>query len=776
MYNKFYTGGQVLWTKDGNYFLCKDENKINVLSVANLEVERCIGTTNETDMEDIIYTFALDFNQKELVTANRSGLLKLWDFETGDLKKSWKSLHQGPISCIEFEITTNLLATGGSDGSIKLWDFQNQVCLGTLRGVQGVLSVIVFHPDARRKVILGCADDSNIVAWNFESREAVKNFAGHDSRITSLSFAADQNTFVSSSRDKVLILWDYEKGSQLRTIPVYEAIEACKMLPYGLTLPNGVKLNDNSKFYVASAGEEGIVKIWQANESKLLYKPENSLITRAAEDGGLAITQMLLNQSQIALISVDHNILVHDILNFECKKQLIGFTDEILDLCLMGRKKQFLAMATNSNDIKIYETSTMNSKILKGHTDIVLSLASYKNLLLSSGKDNSMRLWRLNFEDFDISCIGVGVKHTSAVGSVDFSKITGNFFVSVSQDQCLKLWKLGKEIEKIAEPVNLSCINTVLAHDKDINCVSISPNDRFIATSSQDKTAKLWDSNSLALLGVFRGHRRGIWSIRFSPVDQIVATCAADCTIRLWNLNDFSCLKTFEGHDSSVLRAEFLTQGMQLLSAGADGLLKLWNIKTSECMQTLDKHEARIWTIAVSPDESHFFTGGSDSLLIKWRDVTEEKKLEESQKRQEEILQEQELNNLLSQKKVLKALRLALNLERPLMTLKIINSVIRDQEAGLDETVFNLTDDHKQALLNHAVNWNTNSRNCRPAQLVLQILLQEILLGKFQVNGLGKMLEETIPYTDRHLKRTTEYLKDLKFIEYTMKCMQSYSD
>jgi U3 small nucleolar RNA-associated protein 13 len=338
------------------------------------------------------------------------------------------------------------------------------------------------------------------------------------------------------------------------------------------------------------------------------------------------------------------------------------------------------------------------------------------------------------------------------------------------------LWKLGKEIEKIAEPVNLSCINTVLAHDKDINCVSISPNDRFIATSSQDKTAKLWDSNSLALLGVFRGHRRGIWSIRFSPVDQIVATCAADCTIRLWNLNDFSCLKTFEGHDSSVLRAEFLTQGMQLLSAGADGLLKLWNIKTSECMQTLDKHEARIWTIAVSPDESHFFTGGSDSLLIKWRDVTEEKKLEESQKRQEEILQEQELNNLLSQKKVLKALRLALNLDRPLMTLKIINSVIRDQEAGLDETVFNLTDDHKQALLNHAVNWNTNSRNCRPAQLVLQILLQEILLGKFQVNGLGKMLEETIPYTDRHLKRTTEYLKDLKFIEYTMKCMQSYSD
>lgn len=765
-----------MWTKDGNYFLCKDENKINVLSVANLEVERTIGTTNETETEDIIYTFALDSQQKDLVTANRSGLLKLWNFETGELKKSWKSLHQGPISCIEFENETNLIATGGSDSSIKLWDFQNQVCKGTLRGVQGVLSVLVFHPDPKLKAILGCADDSNIVAWNLETREPVKNFSGHISRITGISFAADQNIFVSSSRDKVLILWDYEKGSQLRTIPVYEAIEACQVLSYKLVLPNGMKLKDKSKIYVASAGEEGIVKIWQANESKLLYQQENSLITRAAEDGGLAITQMLLNQSEVALVSVDHNILVHDLASFECRKQLIGFTDEILDLCLLGKKKPFLAMATNSNDVKIYEISTMNSKILKGHTDIVLALASYKNFLLSSGKDNSVRLWKVDFESFEVSCVGVGVKHTSAVGSVDFSKIAGDFFVSVSQDQCLKLWKLGKDIETAAEPVNLSCINTTLAHDKDINCVSISPNDRFIATSSQDKTAKLWDANSLGLLGVFRGHRRGIWSIKFSPVDQIVATCAADCTIRLWNLNDFSCLKTFEGHESSVLRTEFLTQGMQLLSAGADGLLKLWNIKTSECIQTLDKHEARIWTIAVTPDETHFFTGGSDSLLIKWRDVTEEKKMEEIQKRQEEILQEQELNNLLSQKKVLKALRLALNLDRPLMTLKIINSVIRDQENGLDETIFSLTDDHKQSLLNHAVNWNTNSRNCRPAQLVLQILLQEILLGKFQVQGLGKMLEETIPYTDRHLKRMTEYLKDLKFIEYTMKCMQTYSD
>jgi len=37
--------------------------------------------------------------------------------------------------------------------------------------------------------------------------------------------------------------------------------------------------------------------------------------------------------------------------------------------------------------------------------------------------------------------------------------------------------------------LNTSC--TILAHEKEINCVTISPNDKLIATASQDKTAKV---------------------------------------------------------------------------------------------------------------------------------------------------------------------------------------------------------------------------------------------------------------------------------------------
>ena len=385
------------------------------------------------------------------------------------------------------------------------------------------------------------------------------------------------------------------------------------------------------------------------------------------------------------------------------------------------------------------------------------------------------RLWHVDFQNFSVKCVAIGMKHTNAVGSIDISKISGKFCVSASQDKCLKVWQIPKEFKDEEDIPRLNCTLTELAHEKDINSVCISPNDRLVATGSQDKTAKLWDASNLSLVGVFRGHKRGIWSVRFSPVDQILLTNAADCCIKLWSLTDMTCLKTLEGHESSVLRVEFISNGMQLISAGADGLLKLWSIKSSECIQTLDKHEARIWALCVSNDEDVIYSGGSDSMLLKWKDVTEEKKIREMNERKEILLQEQTLHNLINEKKMLKALKLALNLNRPMMTLKIINTVIKNQEQGLDETIKKLRDDHKEVLMNHAIDWNTNSRNCRPAQLVMNILLQEILAGTFKVNEFAKVLEASIPYTERHFKRMTEYVKDLKFLEFTLKCMQPHA-
>lgn len=727
-------------------------------------------------VEDPIYTFALSDDDELVCTAHRSSLIKLWQTNDGSLVKMWKSTHSGPIPMLDFSANATLVASGGADSSVRIWDHQRKTCIGSLKGCTGVLSVLKFNPQLLIKTVFAAGNDNTIVGWNHETRQPVCSLSGHMTKVTSLSFTSDGKFLVSGSRDKVLILWDLDKYQQVRVVPIYETIESAIVLPNNIKLPNSLKLAED-KVYAASAGESGIIKIWEMNSARLVYEQQNSLVSKASETEGLAITQMLYNKkvSQFAVVSADHNIMIHNSSTFYCSKQFIGFSAEILDTVFVGKKDRYLAVATNSADIKIYDTLDMNCKIVKGHTDIVLALASLRNYLLSAGKDNTIRLWEINPSDFSIRCVGIGTKHTKAVGSVAFGKISHQTFASVSQDTCVKVWKLPKELDPNTT-INLNCVATEIAHKEDVNCITISPNDKMIATTSQDKTAKLWSLDKLTLLGVLRGHRRGIWCARFSPIDQVLMTTAGDCTIKLWSLTDMSCLKSFEGHDSSVMRAEFLCQGMQILSAGSDGLIKLWNIKSSECVTTLEKHDGRIWTMAVAADETNFVSGGADSLLVKWKDVTEEQKAEKQKEQQEIALEEQELSNLLREKKHLKALQYALRLSKPKLTLNIITEVIKLQEEGLDQTILKLSESEKEKLLNHTLTWNTNSRNTRTAQLVLNFMLGEILSGRFKPTSRIKLVEGALPYTERHFKRMTEHLTAIKALEFTLKCMQPHNN
>jgi len=62
-------------------------------------------------------------------------------------------------------------------------------------------------------------------------------------------------------------------------------------------------------------------------------------------------------------------------------------------------------------------------------------------------------------------------------------------------------------------------------------------------TGSRDKTAKVWDSDTLNLMGTLKGHRKGVWDAKFSSWDQLIATSSADTTIKIWSLATFECIQ-----------------------------------------------------------------------------------------------------------------------------------------------------------------------------------------------------------------------------------------
>lgn len=155
--------------------------------------------------------------------------------------------------------------------------------------------------------------------------------------------------------------------------------------------------------------------------------------------------------------------------------------------------------------------------------------------------------------------------------------------------------------------------------------------------------------------------------------------------------------------------------------------------------------------------------------------MTEERKQQQLEEQENLVLQEQKLANYIQSKQLLKALKLALKLDRPLQTLRIIQQVIKGRDNNLADTIKMLRNDQKESLLKCATGWNTNSKNCIAAQVVINILINELQSGEFQPVGLGRTIESVLPYTERHFKRLTQMLQDLHFIKYTIDCMQPHA-
>ena len=346
--------------------------------------------------------------------------------------------------------------------------------------------------------------------------------------------------------------------------------------------------------------------------------------------------------STSTLISVhaDQNILFHSLSSQSLTRQLIGFNDEIIDATFLSpfaysetettpAKDTHIALATNSSLIRVYSTSGLDARLLSGHTEIVLCLdhGVGGRLLASGSKDRSARIWapsKPNLENTDAKqdweCVAICEGHAESVGAVAMSRSVGEgdghpgFMFTGSQDRTIKMWDLsgvpltnkGDRSGHPVQAVKCKSLATHKAHEKDINSLDISPNDRLLASGSQDRTVKVYEiehvvglgrkavRGEIKLLGTCKGHKRGVWNVRFGRVERVLATGSGDKTIKLWSLEDFSCVKTFEGHTNSVLRVDFINAGMQLVSAASDGLVKLWNIKEEVCVATMDNHEDKV--------------------------------------------------------------------------------------------------------------------------------------------------------------------------------------
>ncbi|KAG9392507.1 WD domain G-beta repeat [Carpediemonas membranifera] len=190
-------------------------------------------------------------------------------------------------------------------------------------------------------------------------------------------------------------------------------------------------------------------------------------------------------------------------------------------------------------------------------------------------------------------------EHTASVTSAVFSP-TELVFATSSFDKTLKLWDL----------LSSDCIKTFVGHLKAVLSCSFSPDGRLLASGSIDNTARLWEISTGRCIRVMEGHSSSVWGVAFSPDGSIIASCSGDRTVRLWRASTGESLRTLEGHAKQVLSLAFSPNNV-LASGSEDFTVRLWDTITGGCLAVIP--DQLVFSVAFSPDGGMLASGSFDS-------------------------------------------------------------------------------------------------------------------------------------------------------------------
>jgi flagellar hook assembly protein FlgD len=168
---------------------------------------------------------------------------------------------------------------------------------------------------------------------------------------------------------------------------------------------------------------------------------------------------------------------------------------------------------------------------------------------------------------------------------------------------------LQQAIDKVSER------NRLEGHIGSVNSVSFSPDDKMIATASEDGTIKLWNREG-TLLKTLKSQGTSVTSVSFSPDGQTLVTASANGTVSLWS-REGTLLKTLKSQGTSVTSVSFSPDGQTLVTASANGTVSLWS-REGTLLKTLKSQGASVTSVSFSPDGQTLVTASANGTVSLW--------------------------------------------------------------------------------------------------------------------------------------------------------------
>jgi WD40 repeat protein len=271
-------------------------------------------------------------NSNFVVSGSKSGVVQIWNMETGKMEKEWEGNGLKDIDSLVVTADAKYLFLGLHSGDIIMLDLKDGKTLKEFKGHTWTVTSLVLSSD-NKKLVSG-SFDADVKVWDIETEKELLSTRASN-HVCSLVLTSDEKGIVAGQVGGAITLLDFE------TLEVLNSTST----------PNGAVIS-------------------------LVTSKDGRELIAGLEDGKV---------KRFKLPSLEK------ISTFDKHRKYSS-----VFAVALTKDEQFVVSAAGDKSIRIWDRLTGKEiRVLEGHTASILSLAlsSDENSIVSSSSDGTVRIW-----------------------------------------------------------------------------------------------------------------------------------------------------------------------------------------------------------------------------------------------------------------------------------------------------------------------------------------------------------------------------------------------